>query len=78
MDNYICWYTLCIFGIFCGHLVYFVVIWNIWGSFGIFCGPLVHCFPFWYSGIRRISNQLELDPQIENGCADRGASSFFP
>jgi hypothetical protein len=31
-------------GIFCGHLVYFVVIWYILWSSGIFCGHLVHMF----------------------------------
>jgi hypothetical protein len=33
-------------GIFCGHLVYFVVIWYILWSFGIFCGHLVYFFRF--------------------------------
>jgi hypothetical protein len=36
------------FGIFCGHLVYFVVIWYILWSFGIFCGHLVYFFPLRY------------------------------
>jgi hypothetical protein len=29
-------------GIFCGHLVYFVIIWCILWSFGILCSHLVH------------------------------------
>jgi hypothetical protein len=35
-------------GIFCGHLVYFVVIWYILWSFGIFCGHLVYFVVIWY------------------------------
>jgi hypothetical protein len=35
------WYILWSFGIFCGHLVYFV-------SFGIFCGHLVYFVIIWY------------------------------
>jgi hypothetical protein len=30
------------FGIFCGHVVYFVAIWYILWPFGIFCGHLVY------------------------------------
>jgi hypothetical protein len=36
------------FGIFCGHLVYFVVIWDSLWSFGIFCGHLVYFVVIWY------------------------------
>jgi hypothetical protein len=36
------WYMLWSFGIFCGHLVYFVVIWYILWSFVAFCGHLVY------------------------------------
>jgi hypothetical protein len=41
------WYILWSFGIFYGHLVYFMVIWYILWSFGIF-------FPFWYVVPRKI------------------------
>jgi hypothetical protein len=42
------WPNLRPFGIFCGHLVYFVAIWYILWSFGTFCGHLVYFSPFWY------------------------------
>jgi hypothetical protein len=50
------WYVLCSFGkgilwsfgIFCGHLVYFVGIWYILWAFGIFCGHLVYFVGIWY------------------------------
>jgi hypothetical protein len=38
---------LSIFGIFCGYLIYFVVIWYILWLFGIFS-------PFWYDVPRKI------------------------
>jgi hypothetical protein len=38
------WYILWPFGIFYGHLVYFMAIWYILWSFGIFYGHLV----IWY------------------------------
>jgi hypothetical protein len=41
------WYILWLFGIFCGHLLYFMVIWNILWSFGIFCGHLVYLMAMW-------------------------------
>jgi hypothetical protein len=34
-------------GVFCGNLVYFMVIWYILWQFGIFYGYLVYFFPFW-------------------------------
>jgi hypothetical protein len=37
------WYTLLSFGIFCGHLVYFVVIWYILSELGIFRVLFVNC-----------------------------------
>jgi hypothetical protein len=37
-----------VFGIFCGDLVYFVVIWYILWWFGIFCGDLVYFVVIWY------------------------------
>jgi hypothetical protein len=53
--------TLRLFGVFCGHLVYFLVIWYIFGhlvyflviwyifwSFGIFFGHLVYFVVIWY------------------------------
>jgi hypothetical protein len=36
------WYILWPFGIFYGHLVYFMAIWYILWPFGIFCGHLVY------------------------------------
>jgi hypothetical protein len=36
------WYILWPFGIFYGHLVYFMAIWYILWPFGIFNGDLVH------------------------------------
>jgi hypothetical protein len=39
---------LCPFGIFYGHLVYFIAIWYILGSFGTFWGHLVHFGVIWY------------------------------
>jgi hypothetical protein len=42
------WYILWWFGIFCGDLVYFVVIWYILWWFGIFCGDLVYFVVIWY------------------------------
>jgi hypothetical protein len=45
--NQRCWYILLLFGIFYGHLVYFVAIWFIIWLFGIF-------FPFWYAVPRKI------------------------
>jgi hypothetical protein len=41
------WYIWWLFGVFCGHLVYFKVIWYILWSFGIF-------FPLWYVVPRKI------------------------
>jgi hypothetical protein len=40
------------FGIFCGHLVYFVVIWYIFWPFGIICGYLVYFMAIWYISSR--------------------------
>jgi hypothetical protein len=34
-------------GKFCGHLVYFIVIWFILLSFGKFCGHLVNFMVIW-------------------------------
>jgi hypothetical protein len=44
-----------LFGIFCGHLVYFVAIWYILWPFGIptLCTFGIF-FPFWYVGPRKI------------------------
>jgi hypothetical protein len=43
------WYILWAFGIFSGHLVYFVSTWYICGHWGIFCGHLVYFFVgIWY------------------------------
>jgi hypothetical protein len=36
------------FGIFYGHLVYFMVIWYILWSYGLFCGNLVHFLVIWF------------------------------
>jgi hypothetical protein len=36
------WYTLWPFGIFYGHLVYFMAIWYILWPFGVFYGHLVY------------------------------------
>jgi hypothetical protein len=49
-----CWYVLWLFGIFCGHLVYFVAIWYILWPFGIVCFHLVILSPFWYVVERKI------------------------
>jgi hypothetical protein len=38
-----CWYILWPFGLFYGHLVYFVVTWYILWSFGIYFSVLVCC-----------------------------------
>jgi hypothetical protein len=38
-----CWYILWPFGLFYGHLVYFVVIWYILSLFGIFFEVLAYC-----------------------------------
>jgi hypothetical protein len=38
-----CWYILWPFGIFYGHLVYFMAIWYILRLFGIFFPVLVCC-----------------------------------
>jgi hypothetical protein len=41
MENVLCrviWSILLPFGLFDGHLVYFMVIWSILLLFGIFCG----------------------------------------
>jgi hypothetical protein len=43
-----CLYILWSFGIFCGHLVYFLVNWYILWPFGIFCGHLVYFVAIWY------------------------------
>jgi hypothetical protein len=52
-----CWFILWPFGIFYGHLVYFMGIWYIlwafgifYGHFGIFCVNLVYfsCFGMFY------------------------------
>jgi hypothetical protein len=52
--NGICWYILWTFGLFYGHLVYFMVIWYILWTFGIiswlfgiFCGKLVKFLASW-------------------------------
>jgi hypothetical protein len=49
--GYILWtFGLCIvqpFSIFCGHLVYFMVIWYILWPFGIFYGYLVYFVAIW-------------------------------
>jgi hypothetical protein len=37
-----CWYILWPFGIFYGHMVYFMTIWYILWPFGTFCVNLVH------------------------------------
>jgi hypothetical protein len=42
------WYILWPFGIFCGHLVYFMAIWYILWPFGIFYGHLVYFMAIWY------------------------------
>jgi hypothetical protein len=42
-----CWYILCSFGVFYGHLPYFIVIWYIFWLFGIF-------FTCWYFLVRKI------------------------
>jgi hypothetical protein len=36
------------FGILHGHLVYFIVIWNILWPFGMFYDYLVYFYSFWY------------------------------
>jgi hypothetical protein len=41
-------FTLLPLGIFCVHLEYFVVIWNILWSFGIFCGHLEYFVVIWH------------------------------
>jgi hypothetical protein len=48
------WYIFWPFGIFFGHLVYFVAIWYILWPFGIFYGYLVYFSPFWYVLPRKI------------------------
>jgi hypothetical protein len=45
-----CWYILCTFGVFYGHLIYFMTIWYILWSFGI--PPAWH--PFWCIVHRKI------------------------
>jgi hypothetical protein len=42
------WYILWTFGIFYGHLVYFMDIWYILWTFGIFYGHLVYFMDIWY------------------------------
>jgi hypothetical protein len=42
------WYILWPFGIFYGHLVYFMVIWYILWSLGIFYGHLLYFMVTWY------------------------------
>jgi hypothetical protein len=42
------WYILWPFGIFYGHLVYFMAIWYILWPFGIFYGHLVYFLVIWY------------------------------
>jgi hypothetical protein len=71
------WYILWPFGIFYGHLVYFMAIWYILWPFGIFyghlvylwpfgilCHRLVHFPPFWYVVPRKIW-QLWLTQDVE-------------
>jgi hypothetical protein len=41
------WCILWSFGVFYGHLVYFVVIWCILWSFGVFGGHLVYFMVIW-------------------------------
>jgi hypothetical protein len=43
-----CWYILLTFGIFYGHLVYFMAIWYILCPLGIFYGHLVYFMPIGY------------------------------
>jgi hypothetical protein len=40
--------TFVLFGIFCGHLVYFMVIWNIFSHFGVFNDHLFYFTAIWY------------------------------
>jgi hypothetical protein len=42
-----CWYILCPFGLFYGHLI-------LLNPFGIFCGNLAYFYPFWYVVPRKI------------------------
>jgi hypothetical protein len=42
------WYILWPFGIFYGHLVYFMAIWYILWPLGIFYGHLVYFMAIWY------------------------------
>jgi hypothetical protein len=42
------WYILWPFGIFYGHLVYFMAIWYILWSFGIFDSHFVYLMAIWY------------------------------
>jgi hypothetical protein len=37
-----------IFGLFYGHLAYFVAIWSILRPFGLFCGHLIYFMVIWY------------------------------
>jgi hypothetical protein len=42
------WYISLPFGVFHGHLVYFIAIWYISLPFGIFHGHLVYFMAIWY------------------------------
>jgi hypothetical protein len=47
-------FFLYIYGIFHGHLGYFMAIWYILWPFGTFCGHLVHFFRVWLQGTIKI------------------------
>jgi hypothetical protein len=58
------------FGIFSGHLVYFLVIWYIFWSFGIF-------FPLWYDVPRKIRQPLST-ASVAQGCHLESAAECDP
>jgi hypothetical protein len=54
-----CWYILCPFGQFFGHLAYVMAIWYIFRPFNIHInGHLVYSPPFWYVMPRKIWQPL--------------------
>jgi hypothetical protein len=66
--------VICYILIFCGHLVYFVVIWYILWSFGIFCGHLVY-FPRFGRLYREKSGNTVVDTWLQKQFETITASS---